>query len=126
MVDMFEGGGSFPRSDRVASSLMKELSEILQRDVKDPRLAGCTVMRVRLSRDLKVAWVYLSVFPKENWKAAEKALKKASGFIRREAGRRLRLRRSPELRFQRDEGVDNMLEMDKILKGLDTGSDEEE
>ncbi len=125
MVDLFEGGGSFPRSDRVASSLMRELNEILQRDVKDPRLTGCAVMRVRLSRDLKVAWVYLSVFPKENWRSVERALEKASGFLRREAGRRLRLRRSPELRFERDEGVDKMMEMDKILKGLDAGSEEE-
>lgn len=126
MVDMFEGGGSFPRSDRVASSLMRELSEILRRDVKDPRLKGCSVMRIRLSRDLKVAWVHLSVFPKEDWPKVERALEKASGYLRREVGKRLRLRSSPELRFKRDEGVDKMLEMDQLLKGLDTGSDENE
>ena len=126
MVDLFDAGGpSFSRGDRVASSLKRELSAILSREVKDPRLAGCSVTQVRMSGDLKVAWIALSVFPKENWEQAERALKKAAGFLRREVGKRLRLRQTPELRFERDEGVDKLLAMDRILKNLNAGSEDD-
>lgn len=107
------------RQDRVAALIQRELSEIIQRSVKDPRVAFCTVTQAEVSPDLKYVDVRVSVIGDEAQK--EKALaglKSAAGFLRREIGKRLTLRYSPELRFAIDESADYLLRIDGLLKSV--------
>jgi len=117
---------TFGRTDRVAERIKRELSDVLQRKVNDPRLRDVVVSRVRMSNDNQVAWVLLSVWPIEIREDVDKALQRASGFLRREVGRRLTLRHSPDLRFEFDDGASHLLDMDALLKNADMGPDEEE
>ena len=107
------------RQDRVAALIQRELSEIIQRSVKDPRVAFCTVTQAEVSPDLKYVDVKVSVIGDEAQK--EKALaglKSAAGFLRREIGKRLTLRYSPELRFAIDESAEYLLRIDGLLKSV--------
>ena len=112
------------RQDRVGTLIQKELSEIIHRVVKDPRIAFCTVTHVEVSSDLKYVNVKVSVIGDEAQKEATlTGLISAAGFIRREISRRLALKYSPELRFRLDDSVDHLMKIDGLLKQID--SDEE-
>jgi len=95
------------RVDRVNSVIRQEICDLLQREVKDPRLGTfVTVTRVSTSADFRHAKVYVSTIGSD--RGTEEvlgALGRASGFLRREMGRRLDLRRVPELSFQYDESI---------------------
>ncbi len=110
--------GEFGRIDRVAEQVRRELGDILMRSAKDPRLEDCVVARVRMSKDMRVAWVHLSVYPEELRRDVEDALRSAKGYLRRELAARVDLRRSPELRFQFDDGAKTLIEMDALVRGL--------
>ncbi|RKU11192.1 30S ribosome-binding factor RbfA [Candidatus Poribacteria bacterium] len=112
------------RQDRVAALIQRELSEIIQRSVKDPRVAFCTVTQADVSPDLKYVDVKVSVIGDEAQKdKALAGLKSAAGFLRREIGNRLTLRYSPELRFAIDESADYLFKIDGLLKSV-TSEDE--
>ncbi len=112
------------RQDRVGALIQRELSEIIQRSVKDPRVAFCTVTQAEMSPDLKYVDVKVSVIGDEAQKEETLAgLKSAAGFLRREIGNRLTLRYSPELRFTIDESADYLFKIDGLLKSI-TSEDE--
>lgn len=112
------------RQDRVGALIQRELSEIIQRSVKDPRVAFCTVTQAEVSPDLKYVDVKVSVIGDEVQKDKTLAgLKSAAGFLRREIGNRLTLRYSPELRFAIDESADYLFKIDDLLKSV-TSEDE--
>ena len=112
------------RQDRVGALIQRELSEIIQRSVKDPRVAFCTVTQAEMSPDLKYVDVKVSVIGDEAQKDETLAgLKSAAGFLRREIGNRLTLRYSPELRFAIDESADYLFKIDGLLKSI-TSEDE--
>ena len=112
------------RQDRVGALIQRELSEIIQRSVKDPRVAFCTVTQAEVSPDLKYVDVKVSVIGDEVQKNKTLAgLKSAAGFLRREIGNRLTLRYSPELRFAIDESADYLFKIDDLLKSV-TSEDE--
>ena len=109
------------RSERVAELLMRELSEMLVRDLKDPRLKGITLTGAKMTDDLRLGRVYFSHL--EGSKRAPAAIagfKSASGFIRREIGRALGLRYTPELDFEFDSGLERAARIDALLKGTAT------
>ena len=107
------------RQDRVGALIQRELSEIIQRSVKDPRVAFCTVTQAEVSPDLKYVDVKVSVIGDEAQKDKTLAgLKSAAGFLRREIGNRLKLRYSPELRFAIDESADYLFKIDGLLKSV--------
>ncbi len=109
------------RQDRVGALIQRELSEIIQRSVKDPRVAFCTVTQASVSPDLKYVDVKVSVIGDEEQKSKTLAgLKSAAGFLRREIGNRLTLRYSPELRFAIDESADYLFKIDGLLKSVTT------
>lgn len=115
------------RQDRVSALIQGELSEVIQRVVKDPRVAFCTVTHVEVSADLKYVNVKVSVIgDSEQKEASLVGLKSATGFIRREISRRLALRYSPELRFSLDDSVDQILKIDGLLKEIKTEEDVQE
>lgn len=96
------------RLERVNHLIREEISVLLQRQVRDPRLGGfVTVTRVSTSPDLSHAKVFISIMGDErDKKEALEALAKASGFLRRELSPRLTLRRIPELSFCRDDSIE--------------------
>jgi ribosome-binding factor A len=96
------------RIERLNHLIRDEISELLQRQVKDPRLGGfITVTRVSTSPDLRHAKIFISIMGNEDEKReCLKGLAAASGFLRRELSLRLALRRTPELSFHYDDSID--------------------
>lgn len=110
---------SYKRSDRVADLIQRELSELLRREVKDPRIGFVTVMRVALSSDLRHAKVYVSVLGEAGEKEkALRGLESGRGFLRGLLGRRLRLKVVPELKFQLDESISYSTRINRLLADL--------
>ena len=106
------------RVERVAAQLRQEISEIIMRDLKDPRVGMASITEVKLSPDLRNATVKVSVVGDAGGRqAAIDGLDHAKGFIRRELGARLsNLRFAPELRFQLDEGVAYSVRVSQLLR----------
>ncbi|MCK9362930.1 MAG: 30S ribosome-binding factor RbfA [Syntrophales bacterium] len=93
----------FKRADRVADLIKIEIADILLKQVRDPRIGVLTITGVKVSDDLRSARIYFVEFGKnECSEGVKEGLKKASGFLRRELGRRLQLRYAPELFFSYD------------------------
>ena len=91
------------RAMRVADQIRMEVAEIIMRRTRDPRVSDVTVTDVELTNDLRLARVYATTLQDGQAEAdAFEGLAKASGFIRAELGRRLHLRYTPELIFQKD------------------------
>jgi ribosome-binding factor A len=111
----------YKRTDRIGALMQREISDILQRQIKDPRVGFCTVTHVEVSNDLRHAKVRVSIMGDETQCQNSMAgLKNAAGFVRREIGQRLSLRYTPEIRFIRDKSVDYILTIDKLLKEIET------
>ncbi len=110
---------SYRRSDRVGELMLREISDIIHREVKDPRIGFCTVTRVILSDDLQYAKVYVSTMgkPEEEDKTLQ-GLERATRFIRHEIGQRLRLRHTPEIRFFSDKSIEHMDHISQLLKQI--------
>jgi len=105
------------RIKRVNSLIRQEISELLQRQVKDPRLGGfITVTEVSTSADLKYAKVFVShIGTEEERQQALSGLAAAAGFIRGELGKRLGLRSVPELRFEWDDSIERGTRLLKLI-----------
>ncbi|SDE98339.1 ribosome-binding factor A [Paenibacillus sp. cl6col] len=104
------------RSGRVGEQMKKELSQLIQTEIKDPRIGFITVTGVDVTNDLSQAKVYLSVMGNEEQKdQSMKALEKASGFLRSEIGKRIRLRHTPELLFKIDSSIEYGSHIEKLL-----------
>ena len=94
---------SFKRADRVADLLKMEVADLLLKQVRDPRIGSVTITGVKVSDDLRVARIFFVEMGKDTCSAEVKAgLQKATGFMRRELGRRLQLRHVPEILFVYD------------------------
>ncbi|GMV50328.1 30S ribosome-binding factor RbfA [Nitrospirales bacterium NOB] len=94
---------TYSRAERVADQIRMEVADILMRKIKDPRVRSVTVTDVELTKDLRIARVFVTTMERDE---AERevfdGLAKASGFVRVELGRRLTLRYLPELIFMKD------------------------
>ncbi len=112
------------RVARVAAQLREEISAIILRDLKDPRIGMASITEVKLTPDLRTANVKVSVVGEsEGQHAAIAALTHARGFIRHELGTRLsNLRFAPELHFQLDEGVAYSVRVSQLLREVEKGS----
>ncbi|OZS79290.1 ribosome-binding factor A [Tetzosporium hominis] len=107
------------RSNRVAEQMKKEIADILKRKVKDPRVEFVTVTDVEVTGDLQQATVYVTVLEQQVKQAeALKGLEKAKGIVRSEVGKRIRLRKTPELAFQIDESIAYGNHIDDLLRKL--------
>nr|VFK42309.1 MAG: ribosome-binding factor A [Candidatus Kentron sp. SD]VFK48212.1 MAG: ribosome-binding factor A [Candidatus Kentron sp. SD]VFK79812.1 MAG: ribosome-binding factor A [Candidatus Kentron sp. SD] len=96
----------FGRSERMAYHIQRELAALITREISDPRLQNLTISEVRVSRDLTQATVY---FTKQNTEKTEKimeALRRASGFLRKNLAGRIRARSVPKLEFVHDDSFD--------------------
>ncbi len=110
---------------RVTSDIRITLSELL-REVKDPRVSKLlSIVKVDVSGDLSYATVYVSAI--EGFEAtvsSVKALKGAAGYLRRELGARLKLRKVPELRFVADDSIEQSANISKIIESFGEGQNE--
>lgn len=107
---------NFKRADRVADLIMAEMSDIIFKQVKDPRLHAITITAVKISDDLRNAKVYFVEMGKDDCSPEVKAgLTKATNFIRRELGKRLQLRYVPEIIFVHDKSFGYGSRIDKLL-----------
>lgn len=106
------------RVERVAAQLQVEISDIMRRDLKDPRVAMCSITQVKLSPDLRNATVRVSVVgDQETQRAAIDGLQRGRGFIRHALGTRLtNLRFAPELRFELDQSVAYSVRVSQLLR----------
>jgi len=110
------------RAERLADQLRVEVAELISRELKDPRIGFTTVTRVELSGDLHHARVWVSVLgPADAQQATFEGLSSAAGFLRREIGRRLKLRRAPDLTFILDHGAEESLKLEAMLRKLKEG-----
>jgi ribosome-binding factor A len=95
------------RQERIQEQLVQELSEMIRRDLRDPRLGFVTLTGAEITRDLRHAKVFVSILgDPDAQKQSLKALNSASGMLRGEFARRAHLRVAPELSFERDSGIE--------------------
>jgi len=110
------------RMKRVNEACKEALGEILQKEIKDPRVGFVTVTKVEVSADLKQAKVWVSVLgDEEEEEKTREGLGKAKGFMRRELGRRVRLRYTPELKIYFDHGAEVSERVQGLLHDLEEG-----
>lgn len=104
------------RVERFNENLKREITALVRSEVRDPRVGMATVTAVESSADLSVARVYISVLGDEEEKEESlRGLRAAAPFIRTELGRRLHVRRVPELRFELDRSLDYAMKIDRLL-----------
>ena len=109
------------RLQRVNQLIREEISHLIQRELKDPRLGFVTVTEVDVAKDLRSAKVYVSVLGSETqWKESLQALESARGFIRNWLVPRLRLRAVPHLTFHPDRSMAHAAHIQTVLEGLKT------
>lgn len=107
------------RTDRVADLLRAELSDLLLREVKDPRVKLASIAGIDISPDLRRAVVHISALGDDAERVATvEALRHARGFLRSELARRLSLRTTPELVFELDRGAEHSQRIAEILESL--------
>ncbi|MFN4217940.1 MAG: 30S ribosome-binding factor RbfA [Candidatus Bipolaricaulia bacterium] len=104
---------------RLQEEIHRRLSEILQFEARDPRLERVTVFSVKLSKDVRHAWVYVSVLsdsPSEETEALE-TLREHRGFLRTALAKHLQIRHTPELHFELDQAERRARRIEELLKG---------
>jgi ribosome-binding factor A len=107
------------RTDRLASQMVRELSDIFRREISDPRLTWVTVTRAWVSPDLREAKVYLNTLETgEKRGQVLAAAQHAHGYIRHELGRRLELRVTPDVQFFMDEELEKAERIFRILNEI--------
>jgi ribosome-binding factor A len=112
------------RQERVGEEIHRELSVLIQRESRDPRLAGVTVTGVKVSADLRWATVFATALGEAEQQAQALAgLKHAASFLRRELAARLNLRRVPELTFEIDQSVAHTRRILDLIDQIHTDSE---
>lgn len=111
------------RNERVRKTLMKEIADILQKEIRDPRISGVvSILDVEVSHDNSYAKVYYSVFGNEEQKANTiEAMAQNTSKIRHEVGKRIRLRLTPELRFIYDDSIERGSKVSEIIDKISRG-----
>lgn len=107
------------REVKLQEAFRKEISDLILRELKDPRIGFVSVTRVDVSGDLRHVTAYVSVFGSdEEKKSCLEGLARATGFIRSELGRRIRLRYTPELVFRLDESIAYGVELTNLISRI--------
>ena len=112
----------FQRIDRIAEEVRREVDRIIREDLSDPRISGTfSITRAEVTRDLRYAKIYVSVLEQDKQEPMMAALKSAAGFIRRELGRNILIRYSPELQFVLDHNIAYGVHIAKVLREAGQG-----
>ncbi len=117
------------RANRLGETLKEEISQMIREDLKDPRIGFVTVTSVEVADDLGHAKVFVSVLgDAQKTKESLEALKRASGFVRSEIGKRIRLRHVPEIVFKYDSSIEHGAHIAELLREVrteETGNEED-
>lgn len=109
----------FQRSHRVGDQIQKEISALLVKGLKDPRIGFVTITGVEVTPDLHLARIFFTVMgDAKSRRETEAGLKSSIPFIRRELGKRLRMRYTPDLLFEYDTSVDYGSRIDHLLQEI--------
>jgi ribosome-binding factor A len=112
------------RSHRVGDQILREISNLLLFKVKDPRLRGITLTEVKMSKDLRHAYVYYSILGKDEQKRdAQAGFESAKGFIRKAVGESLHLRYVPDIQFRYDISLEQGQRIERLLEEVGSRSD---
>lgn len=107
------------RLEKVQALIKQEISQILLREVKDPRIGFVTVTKVEVTKDLREARVFISILGSEEQVAGTfEGLKSSLGFIRREIGHHVRLRFTPEISFHLDRSLGYSAHIQELLTNI--------
>lgn len=93
------------RLRQAADVIQRDLAQILQREVSDPRLSQLTITAVDVAPDMRSAKIFYTLYNKEDLKSVQQSLVKAAGFLRHQLAFMVSLRHTPELRFVYDESI---------------------
>jgi len=118
---------AYPRSSRLNEEMKKFISHVVRNELKDPRVAMMTtIIQVDVTRDLRYATVFVSVLGSQKEKEdTMEALKKSGGFIRKEIGKKIKIRHIPELLFKLDESIEKSVDMFALIDSLNINKNEE-
>ncbi len=107
----------FARTDRVTEQIRRELADLIRLEVKDPRVRMVTLTAVEITQDYAHAKIfYTSLFGEAERASLERGLKRSSGFLRRELGKRVRIHHTPELHFVYDASIERGAELSKLIE----------
>lgn len=110
----------YQRTHRVGDQIQRELADLLQKDVKDPRIGFLSVTGVEVSPDLSLARIYVSIYePELEQSDSLLGLESASGYLRSQLKKRLHLKRIPELHFLRDDSIERGARINATLADLE-------
>jgi len=108
---------SYQRIDRISEEVRREVDAIIREQLHDPRIRGTfSVTRADVTRDLRYAKVHISVLEEADREPMMAALKKASGYVRRELGKRMIIRYAPEILFEPDHNIEYGVHIANVLK----------
>lgn len=108
------------RAKRVGELMKVEISDLIQRGLRNPHIGMVTITGVELTNDLGYARIFISVYGENEKKSPSlNGLRKASGFIRKELSSRIRLRHFPEIRFLWDSSIERGEKMTQLLERLE-------
>ena len=117
----------FSRHQRLGHQVQRTLAELLQFEVKDPRVHNVSLTSVELSRDLSVARVYFSLIdPDADPAEALEGLERAAGFLRGKLGKAIKARHVPELRFVHDDSAAEAVRLSALIDRAVTADDQEQ
>jgi ribosome-binding factor A len=103
------------RPQKLGDLIQRELSELLQRELRDPRVGMITITGVDVSPDFSHAKIFFTILQKEHLDETAQGLKKAAGFLRSQLARRIKLYTTPELRFEYDESVERGDRLSRLI-----------
>ncbi len=108
---------SFSRKDRVAEQIRRELAELIRTELKDPRVGMISITEVEVTADYAHAKIFFSTLAgSENLPAVMEGLQKASGFLRRELGKRISIHMTPQLHFVFDQSLERGADLSKLIQ----------
>ncbi len=109
---------SYPRTKRLAEEIKKIVSDLIRNEIKDPRVSSMTsIIEVDVTRDLRYVNIFVSVLgSKEEKEETMEGLTRASGFVRREIGKNIKARYTPEVIFKLDESIERGIYMSNVIK----------
>jgi ribosome-binding factor A len=106
------------RPQKLGDLIQRELSELLQRELRDPRVGMITITGVDVSPDFSHAKVFFTVLEKQRLEDAREGLRRAAGFLRSRLARRIKLYTTPELRFEYDESVERGDRLSRLINSV--------
>ncbi len=114
----------FQRSDRVAEQVRRDLADLIRSELKDPRVGMISLTAVELTPDYAHAKVFFATLNAEHLEEVQVGLKRASGFLRRELGKRLHIHTLPELHFVYDNSIEHGANMSLLIDRANAISDQ--